>query len=508
MMASKFRFAAGCLLALALSACSALVSYPGRVGPARDAMAAGNLPQAMQLLQTRRFDRSGNNIKPTHDDHICYALEDGTLNQLAGQYAQSSKIFAEIEDLMKQNDQRAMISIGKTLQQISAGTINDKTIAYEGAGFERVFMHSLEALNYVMQQDTQGARVEIKKGYQAASRIREYKAREIEELDKQPKNQGFNQDQAFSSANQQLQSQAWWNDLQNAANVIHDPYQNGFAYYLSSLVYEANGDYGDAFIDCKSAYNLIPNCPAVRADVCRLADKTGMADEKQKYVQACGEPPARLEKSGDVAVVFQCGLAAQKNEFKIRVAFPVWKRGRDGAPPEIIPVMQSMAVPYYLLIPTAAAGLEVAEDGKALGRTALAVNMDALALRELRDEYPAILTRAILRVGVRVVGQVAAIEGSNNANDALLFSIAISALSDVLEQADLRAWLTRPANVQVARINLPAGNHNLSLNLLDANGAVIDRRTVAVKVEADKISFINLRGVSAVIGAPQVSAPL
>lgn len=37
------------------------------------------------------------------------------------------------------------------------------------------------------------------------------------------------------------------------------PYQNPFAYYISALVYEENGEFNDAYIDIKQASKYYPD---------------------------------------------------------------------------------------------------------------------------------------------------------------------------------------------------------------------------------------------------------
>ena len=54
------------------------------------------------------------------------------------------------------------------------------------------------------------------------------------------------------------------------------------------------------------------------------------------------------------------------------------------------------------------------------------------------------------------------------------------------ERADTRSWLTLPANVQMARLPLPPGSYDVSVELLGNSGQVIETRTfpqVAIRKE-------------------------
>ena len=51
-------------------------------------------------------------------------------------------------------------------------------------------------------------------------------------------------------------------------------------------------------------------------------------------------------------------------------------------------------------------------------------------------------------------------------------------LGAVTERADTRSWLTLPGQVHVVRLALPAGTHDVRLELLGADGRVAAERTL------------------------------
>jgi hypothetical protein len=62
------------------------------------------------------------------------------------------------------------------------------------------------------------------------------------------------------------------------------------------------------------------------------------------------------------------------------------------------------------------------------------------------------------------------------------------------ERPDLRSWLLLPGSLQVARMAVPVGKHELVLEELDQSGAVIFSKPLgSVEVKPYSINFLNAR---------------
>jgi hypothetical protein len=59
--------------------------------------------------------------------------------------------------------------------------------------------------------------------------------------------------------------------------------QNAFARYLSAAVYEADGNFNDAYVDYKETFKLAPAYPGLGRDLWRLAKLQAMSDETEKW---------------------------------------------------------------------------------------------------------------------------------------------------------------------------------------------------------------------------------
>src|SRR6185369_6780919 len=82
----------------------------------------------------------------------------------------------------------------------------------------------------------------------------------------------------------------------------------------------------------------------------------------------------------------------------------------------------------------------------------------ALAVKALKEEAPVIATRELLRLVAKGATAKLAREKLG-----LLGVMGVSLWNVAGENADLRSWISLPANAQVLRAALPAGTHRLTI---------------------------------------------
>lgn len=422
------------------------------------------------------------------------------LRHTNGDFPGSNQVFFDAVAIMKDRDMRAVVSGGKALEQAGSILVNEKTMAYEGEGFERVFVHTVQALNFLLMNNKESARVEIKKAYEEADWMQRKNFKKLEAAEeqlrsenakRQNQNQRVDQSAIVNNANEVFSKDPGFAALQSKALSVLNAYQNAFTYYLSSLVYEMNGDVNDAYIDCKTAHELRPGVPAVQRDLVRLAALNGFREDMERWEQEFNLSYAEMpQDTGDLIVVLQCGTAVEKKQ--VWVPIPIPEVG-----------IQSFAFAVYQPTPYPAWSVSVLDGSSTLGTTSLLADMDALAVRNLTDRIPEIVIRTTLRFAIKAFATYQ-LRKEMGAGGALL-GMALTALT---EQADLRSWLLMPSNLQVARIALPPGEHSLGIVLQDSRGQSLDNRNVTVTIERGKMTFVNLRGIRNVVGDVQVSSSL
>jgi uncharacterized protein len=428
-----------------------------------DAMlAAGDPGQALAALGTRN-DLPGK-------------LERATVLASMGQLEQSNDEFDRALVDIRTFEARATLSATEGVHGAGSLLINDKTLEYQGQGYEKVLLHTLKARNYLLLGDEEGARVEIRNSNMRQDEERERHRKAIEEAQEDASKNKVDAHGLSAQIDQKFAPSAAI--LQRLDNV----YQNPFATYLSGVVYEVNGEPDDAFIDYSRAYEMVPN-RIVADDLARVGAATQRGPEVRKIgltVPARGGPPA-----GDTLVIVDNGLAPEREELK----FPLPGPG----------TVLFAAVPMTRAIPTNMSEAEILDaDGRVLGRSEVMVDIEAMAVRNLRDLYPGILIRQLIRlVGKAIAGK--------EASDQLGLGGAIlsSAFNAVTEQADLRAWYGLPRSIHVARVRAN-GSPELTVRILGAADAVLREVKVPLITGSQRLRVVTLRYLD---GQVMIAAP-
>lgn len=427
--------AAGVLLTLVASGCSVFTANNSELLDARKQLASGNPDEALAA------------IAPDERDDLPAILDRAVILQMQGKAMESNAEFDRAITQVRDYEARALVSATEVGAGAGSVVINDKALEYQGEGFEKVLMHSCKARNYLMLGDVEAARVEIRN----ANMRQDEERKKNEEAIAKAKEENEN---TYSSA---IDTQ--FSGAQAALSRIDNVYQNPFATYLSGVVYELNGEPGDAFIDYKKAYEMVPN-PLVAADLARLATKLKREDE----IAGLGVSPSAgdAREPGNTLIFVDNGFAPERVEVKVPLPGPG--------------TVLTAAVPMTQPVPSNLAEAEVVgPQGETLGQTQMLVDVEAMSVRNLKDQYPAILTRQAVRLAAKAAAGMVA-EQQLGAGAILL----TSAFNAVTEQADLRGWYALPRSIHVARVKLPADQQEVTLRLLDANGQTLQEVTAPV----------------------------
>lgn len=78
-----------------------------------------------------------------------------------------------------------------------------------------------------------------------------------------------------------------------------------------------------------------------------------------------------------------------------------------------------------------------------------------------------------------------------------LAGLLVNIVGLLTERADTRSWLSLPAEIQMSRISLPAGEYNVAVELLDMAGQVVKRLSYpAVALRAGEKTFLSCHGIA------------
>ena len=384
---------------------------------------------ALQQLEKQGYDDK---------DQLLFLLNKAMLQRMQNDFQGSNQTLEQAKGVIE-----AYSALSVT-EQAGSFIINDSTRTYTGTPLDQVMLHTYAALNYLQLKNLDAARVEI---LQINLLLRKQMA-----------------------------------DAPNSALSV-DP----FSRYLAGMVYEDLGEYSDAMIAYRNAlqayqthrkelYPLtIPE--TLKTDLLRSAKRIGLDNEYQKLSQEFNikesAPGATNAQLGEVVLLFQNGLA------------PVMREKSAGLVDPGSGQLIRISLPYYQDRPKPVLHVRVSA-GDTSQDSEVVEQIDAIDHATLKAYLPAISARALARGVMKY--KAAKEAGKNNGWAGLLVNIA----GFVTEQADTRSWLTLPAEIQMARLPLAAGEHEISISLLGHHDQVI--RTVKlgqVNVIAGKRQYMS-----------------
>lgn len=391
---------------------------------------------------------------------IPYQFELGLVAHYANHFVESSAAFDIAGNIA---EDRYTKSVSK---EIGSLVTSDKLRPYAGTRYERLLSHYYRALNYVYQGQLDGALVECRR---ATALINYFK--------------GESEDYDFLGT--------------------------GFLAYLSGMLFEAAGEWNDAYISYRQAAAYYQNAAEktgvemptdIGYSLVRLTRKLGFTDEFGRYRNQYGDPPPRPENTGELILFYETGYVPPKHEEALM--FPILKKddvedekfvptliGREGR------VYKDIELEYLLrvAIPTIGsnrpyfAGIEVAVGGDQ-DSGMLVEDIENTAIETFNAQRPGILLRTLGRAVLKYLGY----RKANKENKAL--GLLVNLAGVLTEQADTRSWQTLPNQIFIVRMPLPAGTHTLDLSFLNTNRRVSRRESVPdVKINPNRITFLNYR---------------
>ena len=112
-------------------------------------------------------------------------------------------------------------------------------------------------------------------------------------------------------------------------------------------------------------------------------------------------------------------------------------------------------------------------------------NIDSLAREALDQDMPLVMARAVARAVVKYQSQKNAQEQSALAG----FLLTVTNLAT--ERADTRSWTTLPQEIQLARVQLPVGRQQVSIEIFNAAGQPVDVIDAEVDIKPRRITFLT-----------------
>jgi hypothetical protein len=459
-------------IVLLLSGCASLQfadifqGYSSQMKPVKAAQRQGEFVQAESILG-KRSENNGS--------YVLNLLERARLQFLASDWQASQKTFAQAYAKVEQQRNKAKIQISRGIENLGAVVSNDNAISYQIPYYEQGMLHSYQALNYLFQDDFEGALVEIRRANLVQENALKAYAKDVYKAESELADSGMNTDSLDGT----------YPSMAASIGKVKNGFQNAFTFYLSGILYEASGEPNDAYIDYKRAIEIYPENRYLQQDVLRLATRLGMQDDLDDFQRRFGQyQSAESNGQGQVVVLFEQGIVNSKQDVGLNLPIGSSNRGLK---------FFSFSLPVYRGILPKHSNLAVSYAGETYESGEL-VRIQSLAAKNLQDQLPALLTRQVVRV---VAKEQMRQKLSREAGD--VGNILASIYNIASERADTRSWSTLPDEVDIVRMNVPAGQQLLQVKV---HGQM---QNIEVNVQPNRITLINFSAIGNYTGYQSVN---
>ncbi|MBD8514942.1 hypothetical protein Q4491_02020 [Photobacterium sp. 2_MG-2023] len=383
---------------------------------------------------------------------ILDGMERGRLTLLTGDYTASFAALQKSDNAVKEQQDAARIQVSEGLNQAGSLFTNDNMISYQASDYELGFLHLYLALNYIHNRDLNGALVEMRRANQVQEAARQQRESELASAENQLQKEGLTDNIGSVLAR-------YPNAGQTLAAV-----QNGYLFYLSGMLYEADGNLNDAYIDFKRALAVAPDNPYVAEAVQRLAERLSMKDDQQLLAKKYGPWQSPQSGTGRLIILDEQGVVQAPEGWRL----PLWLYDSQGQS-----VLYNLALPHYPPRPAVLPG-KLSLNNRLLTAPPL-VNVDQMAKQSLSETLPVRVLRQSLRVIAKEqVRQSAARNGDEVGN------VLANIFNTLTEQPDTRSWQTLPARVALYQEDLPPGSHQIQWQGRSVDAEVKSGRTTMV----------------------------
>ena len=313
-----------------------------------------------------------------------HELNLGYLQLVSGDYQNAITNFEKAKQTMTSLQ---AISISENL---ASATVNETFRNYSGWPTDQVLVHGMMAMAYLLNNDLNGARVEV------------------------------------------LQADVQMNKL---AETDQTQGQLAFVRYLAGVIYELNDEYDSSLISYRMAFNILTTrketIPApLQQSLIALTSRVGLADESKDYQKQFSRGLSKHYTNKQFVFAFD-GVVTQMQQAKSTLWWDIDDVYLSVALPKF-PRNNYVEYPFYIH----------SEEGEIV--TQSIESIEKRAREDLQARMPAISAMALARAGAKfqTVKEL-------NKKDNVLGAFA-NILTIMSEVADLRHWSLLPSSIQIA----------------------------------------------------------
>lgn len=445
-MSSYRRYVMLGLSTLLLNGCATFTAsnlfshYSAQNSDVYEAVAAGSYTDAAEALDDG-----------TIGGDILDNMERGRVYWLAQQYPKSMQALHASDHAVDVLQQKAKISLSETASSLGALAVNDNLHTYTPADYELGFLHLYLGLNYLRDNHLEDAIVEMRRANAVQKKAREQREKELNSAQRKLSSEGVSPNLGSVLAH-----------YPNAGKTL-DAVQNGYLFLLSALLYEAQGDLNDAYVDYRRALVVAPNNPTVIQGTLRVAKSLGMQQDYAQLHARYGKPVTLSATQGRVIIIDEQGVVDPLRGWEL--SLPLYGGHGNMA-------LYSVALPHY---PTRShpplAPLVINGDSR---QVASLVDVNRMAKYNLSERMPVLLLRQAIRVVAKDELR------KEMAKEDQIGGLVMNIWNTLTEQPDTRSWMTLPAQVGTLSRVVPAGEQTLTVSGHNYHFDVAAGKTVLV----------------------------
>ncbi|MDR0870955.1 MAG: hypothetical protein LBN39_09200 [Planctomycetaceae bacterium] len=334
----------------------------------------------------------------------------------SGHPKEAETLLREVRDNFDKYEQKSVAE--GTLSMLT----DDNAVSYAGEDYEKVLIRVFLALSNLMYDGTDAPAYALQIGQKQNDIIRRGAVKDPEHNDRtlNPKAEAYRQVAAG-------------------------------AYLYGIMREETRRDYDDAVKAYQRVYEWEPDFAQGRRDLQRA--QTGVPCQPGNGVVyvfgLVGAGPYKLQQNCEVAQVAQLYASIFLNMMQHSRTVPL------GIAPVLIPCVVRPREP----VPS----LNVSIDSNLAGQTETIMDIGKTAEEQFEAVKPQIIARAMIRRALKKGIAVGAQEVMDTNQWVGLAVAAAGMVWEAMETADTRCWNLLPAEIQVARIEVPAGEHKIRL---------------------------------------------
>lgn len=404
-----------------------------------------------QLVKSGDYQQAEQALPEFVAGDILDNFEQGRVYLLNQQYPESKAAFDLSDQAVRVQQDQATVSVSESAMSLSALAVNDNLKTYQPADYELGFLHLYLGLNYLKQNDLEGALVEMRRANQVQEQARKDREKDLESAQKQMEQQGLTPNLGSVLSN--------YPDAGKTLQAV----QSGYLLYLSALLYETDNDLNSAYVDYRRALAVMPDNQQVIDGTMRVAKRLGMREDLVKLEKRYGKASYLASGKSRIIVIDERGVVESLQGWK--QALPLYDSRGDGA-------WYSIALPYYPQAQSESFSPIKINNGHL--SESLLTDVNLMAQRDLSERMPSIVIRQALRVWAKDQLRKEAAKGDDVGN--ILFNV----WNTLTEQPDTRSWLTLPGEIYSASAEVNPGQQQMTINGVDYSFNVEAGRTALV----------------------------